>query len=64
MFDRIIITEEGLTIFSPLSLPFFLILGHEFTSDAEECVDGPQRGGGTRVPQHEQDFTMDQTLNC
>jgi len=54
----------GLTFFFPLSLPFFLILGHEFTSDAEECVDGTQRGGGTRVPQHEQDFTMDQTLNC
>ncbi len=43
----------GLTFFFLLSFPFFLILGHEFTSDTEECVDGPQRGGRTRVPQHE-----------
>jgi len=36
--------------------------GYKFASDAEECVDGSQRGGCTRIPQYEQDFSMEQTL--
>jgi hypothetical protein len=34
-------------------LSLFLSLGYQFDSDAEECVDGPKRGGRTRVPQYE-----------
>jgi hypothetical protein len=41
-------------IFFELRILFlrFLFLGYEFTSDAEECVDGSQCRGRTRVPQH------------
>ena len=42
--------------------PQFLFSGYKLTSDAEECVDGSQRGRRPCISQHEQDLTMEQTL--
>ena len=54
-FDRGARAEGGI-------LCSFFFQGYKFASDAEECVDGSQRGGCTRIPQYEQDFSMEQTL--
>jgi hypothetical protein len=40
----------------------FHFTGYEFTSDAEECVDGSRRGRRSCVSQHDQDLTMGKIL--
>jgi len=53
--DFLVLTPE-------VSVCSLIFLGDEFASDAQECVDGSRRGRRSCVSQHEQDFTMDQTL--
>ena len=53
--DFLVLTPE-------VSVCSLIFLGDEFASDAQECVYGSRRGRRSCVSQHEQDFTMDQTL--